>query len=57
MQALVSFFLAIISFFSGLFGLPTYPHGDKVDMDKFELTWADEFDGSAVDSEKWGSGW
>lgn len=53
----ISFFLSIASFFLTLFGLPGYATGDKVDMDKFTLTWADEFDGSSVDSAKWIGGW
>ena len=57
MSKIVSFFLAILSFFAGLFGLPTYPHGKQVDMNKFELTWADEFDGDCVNNDNWGGGW
>lgn len=53
-QFFVSIALAIASFFCNIFGLPTYPHGKQVDMNKFELVWADEFDGDTVDSTKWG---
>lgn len=51
--------LAIASFFCSIFDLPTYPHGKQVDMDKFELVWADEFDGDSLDDTKWGchGGW
>ena len=57
MAKIISIFLAIYSFFLGLFGYPTYPHGDEVDMNKFELVWNDEFEGDAVDTNKWGAGW
>lgn len=36
-----------------LFGYPTTPRGEAVDMSKFELVWADEFDGDALDTSKW----
>ncbi|MBP9988411.1 MAG: glycoside hydrolase family 16 protein, partial [Ruminococcus sp.] len=49
----VSIGLAIASVFCSIFGLPTYPHGKTVDMDKFELVWADEFDGDRLDMSKW----
>ena len=45
--------MTVIAFFCGIFGLPYYPVGEKVDMDKFELTWADEFNGEAVDWNNW----
>jgi len=32
---------------------PPLPAGQKLDMDKFELTWRDEFDGDALDRTKW----
>ena len=34
-------------------GWPKLPAGQRLDMDKFELTWQDEFDGTQLDSEKW----
>ena len=51
-KAIISFGLAVASFFCSIFGLPTYPHGKEVNMNKFELVWADEFDGSDIDSAK-----
>jgi beta-glucanase (GH16 family) len=34
--------------------LPALPCGQKLDLDKFELTWRDEFGGEAPDGAKWG---
>lgn len=50
-KAFISLGLAIASLFCSIFGLPTYPHGKTVDMDKFELVWSDEFD--TFDAERW----
>jgi len=33
--------------------LPPLPGGPKLDLDRFELTWSDEFCGDALDLEKW----
>ena len=50
LQTIFSFFLSLIFTFSGIFPfLPT----NKVNMDKFELVWSDEFDGDSVDETKW----
>lgn len=56
-KAIISFGLAVASLFCSIFGLPTYPHGKEIDMDKFELVWADEFD--SFDADKWAphGGW
>lgn len=50
---IVSFFLGVLSFFLSLFDLPTYPHGDRVDMSKFELVFSDEFDGDVLNTDVW----
>ena len=34
--------------------LPPLPAGQTLDLSRFTLTWQDEFDGDALDSEKWG---
>ena len=34
--------------------LPPLPGGQKLDLDRFELTWSDEFDGDSLDGAKWG---
>ena len=57
-RPIISLLLGIISLFLSSAGRPTLPHGEQVDMSKFELTWADEFDGDSLDSSKWnGSGY
>lgn len=55
MSKIISFFLGFLSIFLALFDLPTYPHGKQVDMDKFELVFADEFDGEELDTSVWGT--
>ncbi len=57
MSAFISVLLAIATFFLNIFGLPGYPSPKTVDMDKFVLSWNDEFDGDAVDGTKWDAGW
>jgi len=34
-------------------GYPAFPAGQKLDLDKFTLTWQDEFDSEALDLDKW----
>ena len=53
MQKIIAFFMTIIAGFCGIFGIPYYAVGEKVDMDKFELVWSDEFDGDDVDWNVW----
>lgn len=36
-----------------LFDLPTTPRGPALDLSKFELVWADEFNGDELDVSKW----
>ncbi|MBQ6065894.1 MAG: glycoside hydrolase family 16 protein [Clostridia bacterium] len=50
---LVAFILSIIAGIYGLFNVPYYAVGEKVDMDKFELVWSDEFDGEDIDWNTW----
>ena len=49
-QTVVALFSAILALFSTLFPFLT---PEKVDMDKFELVWADEFDADSIDETKW----
>jgi len=37
-----------------LAGLPVTPRGPALDLDKFVLTWSDEFEGDGLDTDKWG---
>ena len=50
---IISLFLSVVAGIFGLFHIPYYAVGEKVDMDKFELVWSDEFDGESVDWDKW----
>ena len=54
-RPVISFFLCIISIFLSLGDKPIIPHGKEINMSKFELTWADEFDGDNLDLSKWGA--
>lgn len=49
-KSVIAFMMSIITFFSSLLGIPI---GKEVDLDKFELVWSDEFDGTQLDSTKW----
>ena len=51
-------FVAIMTIIVQLLGLvffdyPVTPYGPKVDMTKFKLVWADEFNGTGVDPANW----
>lgn len=46
-------FSSITALFLSLFRGPVIPHGETVDMDKFKLTWSDEFEGDSLDKTKW----
>ena len=51
-------FVAIMTIIIQLLGLvffdyPVTPYGPKVDMTKFKLVWADEFNGTGVDPANW----
>ena len=54
---IVAFFMAILAFFSSLFGGGTVKNEPELDLDKFELVWADEFDGKELDKSKWSFRW
>lgn len=45
--------LAVMSFFSTLFGRPSIPHGEIIDTSGYELVWSDEFDGDSLDTATW----
>ena len=48
----VAILLSIAAWFGSFFGAP-FANAPKIDLDDFELVWSDEFDGSAIDPEKW----
>lgn len=50
LETIISFILSLIFTLSSIF--PFLPV-KKVDMDRFELVWSDEFDGDSLDSGKW----
>ena len=50
----VALLLSAANLFLGFVKLPPLPAGQKLDLDKFALTWSDEFDGERLDPEKWG---
>ncbi len=53
-QGFISFIMSIVAFFASLLGI-SFPgvEAETVDMSKFELVWADEFDGTELDATKW----
>lgn len=57
-RILVSFLLMISPSLPGLLDLPTPPAGQNLDLDnRFELVWADEFEGTELDRTKWQTEW
>lgn len=48
-----TFFMSILIWFCSLFGITTYPLGQELDMSKFTLTFAEEFDGDRLDPDIW----
>jgi len=53
---IVHLFGYAIPFFVMALRRPKKPKGPKLDLDKFELTWSDEFDGDKLHLDKW-SNW
>lgn len=53
---LLSFLIAILNLFIGVFNMPKIPSLETVDMSKFrdEPTFVDEFNGDSLDTSKWG---
>lgn len=52
---IIAFFVAIINFFAGVFGMPKLSNGERIDMSKFEEqpVFVDEFEGDSLDLSKW----
>lgn len=58
MTKILSVFGSIFFFFASLFpwafdNFPKKPSGQEIDLDKFVLTFSDEFDGDEIDRSKW----
>lgn len=53
-KSLIAFFLTFTSLFSG-FGAGKAKK--QIDLSKFDLVWSDEFDGDALDTDKWAYEW
>jgi len=54
LRRVVAFFTVLFQLFGALlFDWPTQPDGPDLDMGKFELVWADEFDGTSLDKSIW----
>ena len=56
-MAFVAALTAISAQLPILLDIPTLPTGQEIDMDRFVLTWQDEFDGDTLDTSKWGHSW
>ncbi|MBR5234075.1 MAG: glycoside hydrolase family 16 protein [Clostridia bacterium] len=52
LKPIISILTSLIMSFCVLVGIPCYPMGEEVDMDKFELTFSDEFEGE-LDRSVW----
>ena len=52
-EKITSLIMSLIAGFCALFNIPYYAVGEKVDMDKFELVWSDEFEGDSVNWDVW----
>lgn len=50
---LLSCFLSVIAFFCSLFNIPFYAIGDEVNLNKFTMTFSDEFNGTELDRNIW----
>lgn len=61
LKPFVKVLIVILSLFSLALpekaGLARKVSDKKLDMEKFDLVWSDEFDGDSLDSEKWGYSW
>lgn len=52
-KLLLSFILIFQLFFSVMFDTPVKPSGPRIDMNKFELVWSDEFNDHVFDKTHW----
>lgn len=57
-RILVSVLMTISPALPGLLSLPSIPKGQQLGLDdRFELVWADEFEGDSLDKSKWQYNW
>ena len=52
LKPIISMLTSLIMTLCVWIGIPCFPMGEEVDMDKFELTFSDEFDGE-LDRSVW----
>ena len=61
LKPFVKVLIVILSLFSLALpekaGLARKVSDKKLDMEKFDLVWSDEFDGDSLNREKWGYSW
>ena len=55
--AILSFLLSLGITLPDSMSIGNLPHGKEIDLNDFELTWSDEFDGDKLDRSKWGFSW
>lgn len=60
-SSIIRFIVSVLMIFSATlphsFGLPAIPKGQQINLDKFDLVWQDEFEGSELDKTKWQYNW
>lgn len=59
-KAIIAFFITLSTLagnLSGVLSLGNKPKKGEVDMNKFQLVWSDEFEGTALDTSKWSYEW
>lgn len=52
-KKITALFMAAVTFFGVLFGVPCYANGRELDLSRFKLVWSDEFSGDSVDETIW----
>ncbi len=52
-KKIIAFFTAAATFLCVLLNIPCFAGGKELDLDRFVLTWEDDFDGDCVDESVW----
>lgn len=52
-QKVIAWIIAAVQTVLLWIGLPVTPRGQKLDLNRFELTWQDEFDGDSLNRDNW----